>query len=108
MPTIEVLYVRMRQTHRRVNLFALWSQAKRATLRLDNMVKLQSRNRARRRETLTRAASQMHPDDLDSALVAALRGDHDQALARMADHVSTRARERSGTPWRMTGWLSKR
>jgi len=108
MMTIEAQFVRLRQTHRRTSVFALLSQARRATLRLDNLSQLQMSNHKVRRETMSRAVARMHTDDLDAALTAALRGDLDAALARMADHVSTRVRERVGTPWRMTGWLSKR
>lgn len=50
----------------------------------------------------------MHIDDLDAAWRAALRGDVSVALARVADHVTVPQVEAVGTPWRLTGWLSRK
>ncbi len=57
---------------------------------------------------MERALSRMHHDDLDAAWRAALRGDVDAALQRISDHVSTQPQKHHGTPWRLTGWLTRK
>ena len=56
------------------------------------------------------AARRMTDVDLDTAWRAALRGDDATVLARVTPHVDPRPRKRTrkGSPWRMSGWLSRR
>jgi hypothetical protein len=56
------------------------------------------------------AARRMTDVDLDTAWRAALRGDDATMLARVVPHVDPRKRKRArkGSPWRMSGWLSRR
>ena len=62
-----------------------------------------------RRKVLAESVTRMSNDDLETAWVAALRGDLDVALERFRPHVRESLRERtsSGTPWRKSGWLSR-
>jgi len=112
--TIEARYQTMRETMPRgrmradVLLSTLLSEATRAQTLRDNLSRLAVRKRTVRVQTLERAVARMHVDDLDAAWQAALRGDVELALRRVADHVAIVREEAKGTPWRMTGWLSKR
>jgi hypothetical protein len=66
---------------------------------------------SRRSPALLRdAARRMTDVDLDTAWRAALRGDDATMLARVTPHVDPRPRKRkqTGSPWRMSGWLSRR
>lgn len=56
------------------------------------------------------AARRMTDVDLDVAWRAALRGDRAVVDARVLPHVDARVLKRTpkGSPWRMSGWLSKR
>jgi hypothetical protein len=111
MPTIEAQYqtlrVRKREDARRI-LHSLVAIANMATLRVNNLGQLHQPAKRKRLTTLERAISRMHVDDLDAAWQAALRGDLPSALLRVADHVTEAPVELQGTPWRLTGWLSKR
>jgi hypothetical protein len=89
-------------------LSALLSEARRAQTRRANVVRLSARKRTVRVQTLERAVSRMHIDDLDAAWQMALRGDVGLVLQRIGDHVTQVQQEVSGTPWRMTGWLTRR
>lgn len=64
----------------------------------------------RPRLVLSDAVARMHDVDLESAFTAALRGDLSVTYGRISGYVSERARatEKKGTPWRQSGWLSKR
>ena len=112
--TIEAQYQRMRSTMPRgrmradVLLSTLLSEARRAQTRRANVASLTARKRTVRVRTLERAVSRMHIDDLDAAWNAVLRGDLSLALQRIGDHVTQVRQEHSGTPWRMTGWLTRR
>lgn len=113
--TIEAEYRRVRaltRTHRRENaaemLSTLLSQARLAVGQSRALRMLEDVRRAQRTRTLRDAVMRMHGDDLDSAWNAALRGDVSLALRRVAVHVREVRQERSGTPWRMTGWLTRR
>jgi hypothetical protein len=59
---------------------------------------------------LREATRRMTDVDLDVAWRAALRGDSQVVEARVLPHVDVRALKRSpkGSPWRMSGWLSRR
>ena len=58
---------------------------------------------------LKNTVARMHVDDLDSAWHAAMMGDVDRALRIMARDVpGVEQGAQKGTPWRMSGWLSKR
>lgn len=59
--------------------------------------------------SLERAAQRMHSDDLDAAWNAALRGDT-QVLERcLTPHLTPPPkRTPKGSPWRASGWLSRR
>jgi hypothetical protein len=102
--TIEAVYRQLAATQKGQTFLTLWAQSRRAEIRQENVLRL-TRKRTRR-EALSRAASQMHIDDLDAALRDALRGDVGRALWRVADSVSVAPEPRSGTPWRLTGWLT--
>ena len=56
------------------------------------------------------ATRRMSDVDLDVAWRAALRGDRAVVDARVLPHVDTRTIKRTpkGSPWRMSGWLSRR
>jgi hypothetical protein len=56
------------------------------------------------------AARRMSDVDLDVAWRAALRGDHAVVDARVLPHADVRKRKRTpkGSPWRASGWLSRR
>lgn len=65
--------------------------------------------RHKRTVSLERAAQRMHDVDLDSAWRAALRGDEGVLHDRLAPHVTAPPkRTPKGSPWRMSGWLSRR
>ena len=59
---------------------------------------------------LARAVQRMSDVDLDSAWTAALRGDGLCVEDRVLPHVDvgSQARALKGSPWRLSGWLSKR
>lgn len=110
--TIEADYQGVRAETRRMTvqdtLHTMLMESRRAARRSRNLSKLMSKRKGERRDTLTRAVSRMHGDDLDAAWRAALRGDVNDALIKVADHVTAPPVEAMGTPWRLTGWLSKR
>lgn len=112
--TIEARYQRLRATMPRgrmradVLLSTLLSEATRAQTLRANLARLAVRKRTVRVQTLERAVSRMHIDDLDAAWNAVLRGDLSLALQRIGDHVTQVRQEHEGTPWRMTGWLARR
>jgi hypothetical protein len=59
--------------------------------------------------SLERAAQRMLDVDLDSAWRAALRGDDTVLHDRLAPHVSAPPRRPpKGSPWRSSGWLTRR
>lgn len=59
--------------------------------------------------SLERAAQRMHDVDLDSAWRAALRGDEAVLRDRLAPHVTAPPkRPPKGSPWRSSGWLTRR
>jgi hypothetical protein len=89
-------------------LMTLLAEANAAETRIKNLSSLRSKSKRERRTVLERAVARMHVDDLDAAWRAALRGDLPAALLRVADHVTEAPVELQGTPWRLTGWLSKR
>lgn len=85
---------------------ALVSEAARERAEARARAILRSRQRT---ETLQRAASSMGDVDLDAAWRAALRGDSAVTEARMLPHVmAPRTPTPKGSPWRGSGWLSKR
>ena len=110
--TIEVAYQTMREQTRRMTvretLHTMLMEAKLAERRARNLSRITSKRKHERRATMARAVSRMHGDDLDAAWRAALRGDVNDALIKVADHVTTPAVEHVGTPWRLTGWLSRK
>lgn len=109
MPCLEDRYADILTVTPRATLHALAGQAHRALSHRHGVKLLRQRDRRARRDTLTRAASRMHGDDLDAAFLAALRGDLDRAEAIMAGSVGPDRRDTfKGTPWRKSGWLSSR
>lgn len=85
---------------------ALLSEAarERATARARAILRTRQRS-----ETLERAVSSMGDVDLDAAWRAALRGDTLVTEARMLPHVQAPLKPTpKGSPWRGSGWLSKR
>jgi hypothetical protein len=105
---IEQRYAEIRRAARRESLMTLWTRARRQEMHLVNVRALATSNRATRRATLKRAVSRMHVDDLDVAFRAALRGDMTLALHRVAPSVTRPVDVPTGTPWRLSGFLSKR
>jgi uncharacterized protein YicC (UPF0701 family) len=69
--------------------------------------KLRQATTSRRRKTLRATVTRLHDNELDSAWIAALRGDVDEALDRFSPHVREEVprHDSTGTPWRRTGWL---
>jgi hypothetical protein len=110
--TIEAAYQSMRAQTRRMTvrdtLHMMMMESQLAQRRSRNLSKLSAKRKSERRATMARAVSRMHGDDLDAAWRAALRGDMNDALIKVADHVTTPAVEHVGTPWRLTGWLSRK
>ena len=92
----------------------LASEAVEALARLSRERTLQGnverlRGKRTRGRLLTNTVARMHEDDLDSAWHAVMMGDVDRALRIMARDVPSASRPgHKGTPWRMSGWLSKR
>lgn len=70
---------------------------------------LESSRRVRTR-ALERAAKRLTDVELETAWRAALRGDTATTSARILPHVATETptRTHAGTPWRASGWLTKR
>jgi hypothetical protein len=110
--TIEAAYQMTREQTRRMTvremLHTMLMEARRAERRSRNLSRITAKKKSERRATMARAVSRMHGDDLDAAWRAALRGDMNDALIKVADHVTTPAVEPTGTPWRLTGWLSRK
>lgn len=104
MTTIEALYQSLAGTQQGKSLLTLWAQSRRLEIMEANVRTLTQKTT--RKAALSRAASRMHIDDLDAALRDALRGDVDSAVGRVAASVSVAPAGHSGTPWRMTGWLT--
>lgn len=110
---IEDAYAEVRRRARRgavTDALAYTQALVTATTRERQGIQARELLRTRKRdEVLLRAVSRMNDVDLDSAWRAALRGDSDTLDARVLPHVTApRKRTPKGSPWRSSGWLSKR
>jgi hypothetical protein len=104
---IEEQYAEIRSRARVMTLRDLLAQANRSMTHRSG-VRALTQPGVKRRRALERAANRMHIDDLDAAWRAALRGEHDVAVALVAESVSVeRPDTHKGTPWRKSGWLNR-
>lgn len=89
-------------------MHALISEATRTHQRT-RALDLEQASARKRTHTLERAVASMLPVDLDTAWRAALRGDDAVLSARITPHLRRpRASEPQGTPWRRSGFASRR
>ena len=111
--TVEARFLALRSA-RSVTLTELAEEAIGALARISRERTLQGnverlRGKRTRGRLLTNTVARMHGDDLDSAWHAVMMGDVDRALRIMARDVPGAVQPgHKGTPWRMSGWLSKR
>ena len=100
-------HLRARQSVSMDDLLAL---ASRETRRVTHTRLLLTQSRSKAQRALSDACRRMGDVDLDTAWRAALRGDDAVMHERVLPHVQApmMTRQRKGTPWRMSGWLSRR
>ena len=107
LPLIELMYATVRERLGACSLDDLRAQAQ---LYVGASEARRALTGSRSTALMTDAARRMTDVDLDTAWRAALRGDDATMLARVTPHVDPRKRKRprKGSPWRMSGWLSRR
>jgi hypothetical protein len=107
LPLIELMYARVRTQEPRRSAEDLLALAWRSLGACEMRNALAG---TRSTALLADAARRMTDVDLDAAWRAALRGDSRTMLDRVTPHVDARKRKRArkGSPWRMSGWLSRR
>jgi len=111
LPLIELMYARIQARARTLSPADLLAQAQLHVGACESRRALTgSRSRSRSTALLADAARRMTDVDLDAAWRAALRRDDATMLDRVTPHVDPRKRKRprKGSPWRMSGWLSRR
>jgi putative alpha-1,2-mannosidase len=110
-PSIEARFARMRALQRaNVRMDDLLALASRETRRVTHTHLLLTQSRSKAQKVLSDACRRMGDVDLDTAWLAALRGDDAVMHERVLPHVQSppMTRQHKGTPWRMSGWLSRR
>jgi hypothetical protein len=110
-PTIEERFAHMRARQReRVRMHDLLALASREARRVTHTRLLLTQSRSKAQKVLSDACRRMCDVDLDTAWRAALRGDSSVMHERVLPHVQAPSltRQHKGTPWRMSGWLSRR
>jgi len=107
LPLIELIYARVQAHARTLSPADLLAQAQ---LYVGACEARRALTGSRSTALLADAARRMTDVDLDAAWRAALRRDDATMLDRVTPHVDPRKRKRprKGSPWRMSGWLSKR
>jgi hypothetical protein len=109
--SIEERFAHLRARQReRVRLDDLLALASSETRRVTHTRLLLTQSRSKAQKALSDACRRMGDVDLDTAWRAALRGDSAVMHERVLPHVQAPSltRQHKGTPWRMSGWLSRR
>lgn len=109
--SIEEMFAHLRARHpERVRMDDLLALASREARRVTHTRLLLTQSRSKAQKALSDACRRMGDVDLDTAWRAALRGDDAVMHERVVPHVHapSNTRTRKGTPWRMSGWLSRR
>jgi hypothetical protein len=109
--SIEDRFAHLRARHpERVSMGDLLALASRETRRVTHTRLLLTQSRSKAQKVLSDACRRMGDVDLDTAWRAALRGDSAVMHERVLPHVQSpmMTRQHKGTPWRMSGWLSRR
>lgn len=109
-PSIEERFAQVRACQRDVRMHDLLALASSEARRVTHTRLLLTQSRSKAQKVLSDACRRMGDVDLDTAWRAALRGDSAVMHGRVLPHVQSPPMtcQRKGTPWRMSGWLSRR